>query len=136
MKKLFNQIIKFGFVGVIATAIDYGLMIFFTEIFHIPSLISAALSFTISVIFNYIASVKWVFDVDKDKNSKSKEIIVFVILSVIGLGINELIMYIMDKSFGIDYKISKLFATGVVMCFNFITRKMFLESKKVEKNAE
>lgn len=130
MKKLFSQIIKFGFVGVIATVIDYALMILFTEVFHIPSLISAAMSFTISVIFNYIASVKWVFDVDKKKNSKQKEIIVFIILSVIGLVINELIMYLLDKFFGIDYKISKLFATGVVMCWNFITRKIFLESKK------
>ncbi len=134
MKKLFSQIIKFGFVGVIATIIDYGLMVFFTEVFRIPSLISAAISFTISVIFNYIASVKWVFDVDKKKNSKKKEIIVFIVLSVIGLGINELIMYLMDKAFGIDYRISKLFATCVVMCWNFITRKIFLESKGSDIN--
>ena len=133
MKKLFNQIVKFGLVGVIATVIDYGLMVLFTEVFHIPALISAAISFTISVIFNYIASVKWVFDVDKEKNSKTKEIIVFIILSIIGLCINELIMYLMDKLFGVDYRISKLFATGVVMCWNFITRKIFLESKKEEK---
>ena len=133
MKKLFNQIVKFGLVGVIATVIDYGLMVLFTEVFHIPALISAAISFTISVIFNYIASVKWVFDVDKEKNSKTKEIIVFIILSIIGLCINELIMYLMDKLFGVDYRISKLFATGVVMCWNFITRKIFLESKKEGK---
>lgn len=134
MNKLLNQIVKFGFVGVIATIIDYCIMILLTEVFHIPSLISSAISFTISVIFNYIASVKWVFEVDKEKNSKQKEIIVFIILSVLGLGINTLIMYLMDKKFGIDYRISKLFATGVVMCWNFITRKIFLERKREEKN--
>ena len=130
MKKLINQILKFGVVGGIAFVIDYGLMVFLTEVFKVPALISAAISFTVSVIFNYIASVKWVFDVDKEKNSKTKELIVFIILSVIGLGINELIMWIMDKEFGIYYMISKIVATAVVMCYNSITRKLFLEKKK------
>ena len=127
MKKVFNQLLKFGIVGVIAFAIDYGIMVILTEIFKIPVLISVAISFTISVIFNYIASVKWVFDVDKEKNSKTKELVVFIVLSIVGLGINELIMWIMDKKFGIYYMISKIFATAVVMCYNFITRKLFLE---------
>ena len=129
MKNLINQILKFGVVGGIAFVIDYGLMVFLTEVFKIPSLISAAISFTVSVIFNYISSVKWVFDVDKEKNSKTKELVVFILLSIVGLGINELIMWIMDKEFGIYYMISKIVATIVVMCYNFITRKLFLEKK-------
>lgn len=130
MKNLFSQLIKFGLVGGIAFLIDYGIMVFLTEVFKIPSLISAAISFTVSVIFNYISSVKWVFDVDKEKNSKTKELVVFILLSIVGLGINELIMWIMDKEFGIYYMISKIVATAVVMCYNFITRKLFLEKKK------
>lgn len=104
-------------------------MVFLTEVFKIPSLISAAISFTVSVIFNYISSVKWVFDVDKEKNSKTKDLVVFILLSIVGLGINELIMWFMDKEFGIYYMISKIVATIVVMCYNFITRKLFLEKK-------
>ena len=102
-------------------------MVLLTEVFNVYSLISAAISFTVSVIFNYVASVKWVFEVDEEKNSKQKQFIVFVVLSVIGLIINELIMWIMDSKFGIHYMISKLVATFVVMVWNFITRKIFLE---------
>ncbi len=130
MKKLFMQIIKFGLVGVIATVIDYVLLYVLTEFFNIYYLISSIISFSVSVIFNYIASVRWVFDVDKNKNSKVKELVVFIILSVIGLGINQLFMWLLSDKLNIYYMISKLFATVVVMCWNFITRKLFLENNK------
>lgn len=127
MKKLINQILKFGVVGGIAFLIDYSLLYILTEFIKIHYLISSVISFTVSVIFNYIASIKWVFDVDKNKNSKTKEFIVFIILSIIGLLINQLVMWIMSDKFYIYYMISKLVATFIVMCWNFITRKLFLE---------
>ena len=133
MKKLINQILKFGVVGLVATIIDYVLLVIFTEFFHIPSLISAAMSFTISVIFNYIASVKFVFYVKTENINKEKQILIFIILSIIGLLINEGIMWILDKELSIHYTISKLFATAIVMCWNFITRKFFLEDIKIQK---
>ena len=55
MKKLIAQIMKFGVVGVIAFIIDYGLLIFLTEVFGVPYLISATVSFTVSGVFNYLA---------------------------------------------------------------------------------
>ena len=39
VKKLINQILKFGVVGGIAFVIDYGLMVFLTEVFKVPALI-------------------------------------------------------------------------------------------------
>ena len=50
-------------------------------------------------------------------------------LSVIGLGINELCMWVAIRMLGIHYMISKVGATGVVMVYNFISRKMFIEKK-------
>lgn len=126
MKKLINQILKFGVVGVIAFAIDYSLLYVLTEVFGIYYLISSVVSFTVSLIFNYIASIKWVFDVTKKQTAK--EIIIFIILSVIGLGINQLILYLMTDLWAIYYMFSKLVATAIVMVWNFITRKIFIEN--------
>ena len=128
MKKLIEQIFKFGIIGVLAFVIDYGIMILLSEVFNINYLISSGISFTISVIFNYICSMKYVF-VGRDDISKEKEFIIFVILSVIGLGINQLVMWLMVDKLGMFYAIVKLFATAVVMVWNFVTRKIFLEKK-------
>lgn len=127
MKKLFAQFMKFGVVGVIAFVIDYGLMIFFTEVFGIPYLISATISFCVSVIFNYVASMRYVFK-RKDDMSRRREFIIFVILSVIGLGLNDLFMWLLVDFAAIDYRISKIVVTFLVAVWNFVTRKIFLEA--------
>lgn len=123
--KLLNQILKFGLVGGTAFVIDYVLLYVYTEFLHIHYLISSIISFTVSVIFNYILSIKWVFDVKKKQDVK--DFVIFIILSVIGLGINSLIMYVMVEKFGVYYMLSKIVSTAVVMVYNFITRKIFVE---------
>lgn len=126
MKKLINQLLKFGLVGGIAFLIDYGLLFICTEWFGIYYFISSIISLSVSVIFNYIASVLWVFDVDQEK-SKTKNFIIFITLSIVGLGINQIIMYYGVEVLNLYYMLIKLIATFIVMVFNFITRKMFLE---------
>ena len=126
MKKLFEQIIKFGIVGVLSFLIDYIIMILCKEVFGFNVLVSAGFGFTISVVFNYIASVKWVFNVNQN-NSKSKQFIVFIIFSIIGLILTEIIMHIGTNIMNISYLLVKILATLIVMVFNFITRKLFLE---------
>lgn len=125
-EKLLIQIFKFAIVGVIATIIDFGFLYIFKEFFHLPVIVSNTLSFSISVIYNYWASVKWVFDVNKDKDPK-KNFVIFIIFSIIGLIINDLIMLLCINILSIYYMLSKIIATLIVMVFNFITRKMFLE---------
>ena len=129
MKKLISQIIKFGRVGGTAFFIDYGIMVILTEFFGINYLISSGISFTVSVIFNYILSVCWVFEVDEN-GDKRKEFIVFVLLSLIGLGINQFIMWVFVSNLHIFYMFAKIFVTAIVMVYNFISRKVFLEKRK------
>ena len=124
MKKLINQILKFGVVGGIAFVIDYGILFLLAKVIGLNELISAARSFIISLTFNYFLNTKWVFEA---KKQTPKEVIIFVLLSVVGLGINEVLIYLGTKKLGIDVMIVKLFATAIVMVYNFITRKLILE---------
>lgn len=129
MKKLIAQFMKFGIVGVIAFVIDYGFMVLLTEVFGVPYLISTTVSFIISVIFNYFASMRFVFK-RKDDMCRRREFIIFVVLSVIGLVINDVFMWLMVDFLFIDYRISKIVVTFIVAVWNFVTRKIFLEAKE------
>lgn len=117
---------KFGVVGVIAFVIDYGLMVLLTEVFGVDYLISTSISFAVSVVFNYLASMRYVFS-HKQGMSRRREFIIFVVLSVIGLGINDLFMWVGVDLLAIDYRITKIAVTAIVMVWNFVTRKIFLD---------
>lgn len=127
MKKLIAQLMKFGVVGVLAFIIDYGLLALLTEVFGINYLVSATISFTASVVFNYIASMRYVFT-HKEGVSRKREFIIFVVLSVIGLLINNFCMWTGVELFHIHYLITKIGATAIVMVWNFVTRKIFLDA--------
>lgn len=127
MKKLIIQLIKFGIVGVIAFFIDFGVLVFLKEILHCDVLIASAISFTVSVIINYILSMLFVFE--SGQSNKTKEFVIFVALSIGGLLLNQLIMWLGTDIVMIDYRIVKILACAIVMLYNFVTRKIFLEKK-------
>lgn len=141
MKNLLNQIIKFGIVGLFCFLIDFGITTGFTNLLGIHYLISKFLGFVVSAVVNYLLSIKFVFTQKKEMDKK-KEFTVFLILSSFGLLINEIVMYlcidgIYARSGQLQELVSRanmvalssILATGIVMVYNFISRKLFLERK-------
>ncbi|MBQ8131213.1 MAG: GtrA family protein [Bacilli bacterium] len=123
---LFQQIFKFGIVGGIATVIDWAIYYIVVKFLNVPPLIGNILSFSVSVIYNYTASVKWVFHVNEEK-SKKRMFIEFMVFSILGLLLTELLLWVGIDILGQDKMLVKIIATAIVMVFNFITRKLFLE---------
>ena len=121
IEELLIQIFKFGIVGVVATLVDFVFLYLFRDLCKFPLVVANTLSFSISVIYNYFASLTFVFNVDKSK-SKSRNFVIFIICSLIGLGLNDLIVYVITDKLRIYYMISKVIATIFVMVFNFVTR--------------
>ena len=135
MKKLILQMVKFGAVGFLCFFIDYGIMLLLTELAGVNYLISCCISFSVSVIVNYLLSMHFVFTA-KANMKKRTQFVIFVILSVIGLGLNQLFMWLFVDLVHIPYQIAKLAVTAIVMLFNFVTRKVFLEEKEQDANAK
>ena len=126
---------KFGIVGVIAFIIDWGILNILVGAFHMHNVLAATISFIISLIFNYVASMKMVFKHREDM-ARWMEIVIFVVGAVIGLFMNDAIIWISTYGMNHDAYVSqsaeylirtnvgKLIATAVVMVWNFVTRKV------------
>ena len=92
---------KFGVVGVIATVIDFGIMNLLHYGLGLNILIANTSGFIVSLIFNYVASMKYVF-AHKEGMSRRREFIIFVVLSVIGLALNDGIVLALNAGLSLE----------------------------------
>ncbi len=120
------QFIKFSLVGGICFLFEYGLFALLNDVMGIEILIANALAFLASTVLNYILSMRFVF-IAREDSSRARLFIIYVILSIVGLGINEAIVWIGVEVLSINKYVAKLIATVVVLVYNFITRKVFIE---------
>ncbi len=121
------QLFKYFFVGGIAYTVDFGSLFILTDLVKIHYLISAAIAFTLGLITNYSLSIIWVFS-KRTVANKRLEFILFSIIGLVGLGLNEVIIWFFTEWVHFHYLISKVFSTVVVFFWNFFARKKILFS--------
>lgn len=122
-----KQFGKFAVVGLMSLAVDYALLMFLVEVCGADLFFSTTVSFIASVIVNYALSMKYVFD-HREGMSRKREFTIFAILSAVGLGLNDLYMFIGVTMLNIGYQAMKLISTFLVTWYNFFSRKKFLSN--------
>ena len=122
------QLFRYGFVGGVAFLVDYGTLFCLTHFAGVPYLWSAAVAFILGLVTNYLISISWVFS-HNGKMQVWQGVLFFAIIGVIGLALNELIMYVGTDIVQLHYMISKLISTAIVFFWNFFARKFLLFNK-------
>jgi len=117
----FYEIARFILVGGACFVLDYGLLYILTEYGGLHYLLSAGVSFTISVFVNYWLCLVCVFRGANTQTHRAK--ILFFGSSIAGLGLNQLLMWMLVDLFGIYYMIAKLIAAGIVMVWNYVLKR-------------
>lgn len=121
------QLFKYFFVGGIAYTVDFGSLYILTDIVKVHYLISAAIAFTLGLITNYTLSIFWVFS-QRTVANKRLEFVIFTVIGMVGLGLNEVIIWFFTETVHFHYLVSKVFSTVVVFFWNFFARKKILFS--------
>ena len=122
-RELVFKFLKFGIVGASGVIIDFGFTYLFKEIFKIQKYLANAIGFIIAASSNYVFNRIWTF------HSLNPEIGLeyskFLFISLIGLGINTLILWMLVSKFNKNFYVSKLFAIAVVTVWNFFINLIF-----------
>ena len=126
---LFIQLFRYTLVGGLAFVVDFGLLFFLTEYVRLHYLISATISFLAGLLVNYVISTQWIFRDSKIKNKKV-EFILFGLIGVIGIILNNVIIYLFTDVVGLYYMLSKLVTAIIVYMWNFLGRRYFLFNAK------
>ena len=142
----FIQFFRYLFVGGFAFVVDYGTLMLLVEVFDFNAKLAAVVAFILGLIVNYILSTLWIFRNSKI-NNRLAEFAAFAVIGVIGLGINELIIWLFDDVIAprrpLDfipedkyYLIGKLVSTAVVFVWNFAARKFIIFNKNSTSEEE
>ncbi len=112
------KFIKFAAVGMSGLIVDYAFTYLFKEIFKVQKYLANSIGFTIAASTNYILNRVWTFE--SDNPEIGTEYTQFLIISLIGLGLNNLILWLIVRKFKINFYLAKFFAICVVTLWNFL----------------
>lgn len=130
--RLFGQFLRYLVTGGLAFVVDFGLFAVCLYAFKWHYLIANLMGLVAGLIINYILSIVWVFVACKRTLEKNRglEFLLFSLVGVAGIGINQLLMYSMVGQFGWNEMLSKVIAAGLVLVWNFSARKFMLFREK------
>jgi len=117
------KLIKFCIVGASGIIVDFSITFIFKEFIKIQKYAANAIGFTTAVITNYILNRIWTFH--DNTPEITIQFIKFFIISLIGLGINTLILYVFVNKYKKNFYLSKLFAIAAVTLWNFSINFLF-----------
>ena len=141
MNNRLKEILRFILTGGVCTVIEYVALYLLKTWLHWGAVAATPLAFLISVVFNYLLCVKWVFPGAKEGSRRAQ--LGFVITSVLGLFLNWGIMWALTSLFGENealltmlgfslrvWMVNKVIATLLVMVWNYFTKRYVLQIKE------
>jgi putative flippase GtrA len=131
-RNIVGQFLRYFVTGGLAFIVDFGVFSLALYYFNIHYLVANLIGLMAGNVVNYLLSLGWVFSAEKRTMEKHRllEITVFVIISLLGMGLNELLLLLMVGYAGLNEMFSKIVAAGVVLVYNFLARKFILFKKK------
>jgi len=112
------QFVKFCVVGASGTVIDFGLTYLFKEKVHLNKYISNSIGFLSAATSNYILNRIWSFE--NHNPAIGEQYMLFMSISLLGLLINNGVIYLLTKKLHMNFYVAKVIATGVVTLWNFV----------------
>lgn len=114
--------IKYFLVAAVGLFCDFSTVIFTKEVLQLHYLLAACSGFVVGLIVTYTLSNIVVFGSPKS-SSRAQLFALFTFVGVVGLGILNVLMWLLTGQLGINYIVSKALATIVVFMWNFFARR-------------
>lgn len=135
MASIVKQAGKFSIAGAIGFAVDYVVLMLLSFQSGMNPVVAAAISFIVANTTCYFIDMRFVFTHRSDI-SRRREFLIFFALAVIGLGINELIIWIAMHLFvetPVSLSVAKVVASITVTIWNFLSRRRWLDADVAQK---
>ena len=123
MEILILKFIKYCIVGASGVVCDFSTTWLLKEKFRVDKYVANSCGFVLAATSNYILNRIWTFESSNDKITS--EYLSFFVISLVGIGINNLIIMILNDKLKLNFYLSKSIAIIIVTIWNFIMNFLF-----------
>lgn len=126
-RRRYFTFITYCLVGAVSAAIDFGILIGAVEIMRLPLLLANTLSFSVAAVNGFYWNRRVTF-----KNAHPKilrQFFFFVLCALVGVLINNAVLFFMARVIGVWYVLGKAIATGVALAWNYSINKLVIFAK-------
>lgn len=121
--ELMSKAVNYGYISIVASALDIALLFVLTEIVGIFYLISVVIAYLSGLLLSFILNKKYNF---KDENKQVlNQFTKFTSVATFGLLVNLSVIFFMVSMMNIHYILAKIFALGVSFTCNFFGHYYF-----------
>lgn len=121
--EFFLKFVKFGVVGFSGIFVDFGITYFCKEKLKIHKYISNSLGFATATVSNYLFNRYWTFQ--SHDNEQLTQFGKFFGIAMIGLVLNNLLIYFFNDKLKFNFYLSKVFAIAIVSIWNFFANYLY-----------
>ena len=123
MNEFIVKFLKFCVVGASGVVVDFGITWICREKLRLNQYVANSTGFLCAVLSNYALNRVWTFH--SQDPSVAVQFSKFLVIALIGLGVNNAIIYFLNERRKINFWMAKLIATGIVMVWNFGANVLF-----------
>ncbi|MYT06285.1 MULTISPECIES: GtrA family protein [Streptomyces] len=122
LRRIVREVAKFGAVGGAGLLVNLVVFNVVRHLTDLPVVRASVVATVVSIVFNYIGFRYFTYR-DRDKSGRTKELTLFLLFSVVGLVIENGILYAATYGFGWDSplqsNIFKFVGIGIATLFRF-----------------
>ncbi len=119
------RIVRFVISGGTATAVNLGTMFLLIHFFHLWYLFSSMLAFSTSVFVSFTLQKFWTFE-DASRSRLRSQASIYLIVILIGLGINTTLIYTFVEYAHLHYLVAQLISGIFIAVMNYFSYKHFV----------
>lgn len=119
----FIKFLKFGFTGLLNTAVDFGVFTLLGWL-GLGVYLSQVLSYSAGIANSYCINRSWTFS--SKERFFSPQLIKFVVINLFLLGLSLVVLYVFNDLLGLHKLIAKLIATGLTVVLGFAVNRLWV----------
>jgi putative flippase GtrA len=122
MRRLVHEVAKFGAVGGAGLLVNLGVFNLVRHVTDLPVVRASVIATVVAIVFNYVGFRYFTYR-DRDKSGRTRELVLFLLFSVVGLVIENGVLYAATYGFGWDSPLQsnvfKFLGIAVATLFRF-----------------